>query len=198
MSYYYSYYAGYMTDGKVHILGPYDNSGVLHSIFSKSRSFASDLHEDFRKISDKEASESIWEEFSETKYGTDEKYITAKMLPFDELPVGDIIQKGYVPISQVQQYENDSYDFDGFYDVLSPTIYAAKLQNEIRFGKKEDSVDEFGEVCHELSSADYMFYAWVDYNSREYEAFLIRQFFESLTPYYSEDGRKFVVIETEG
>lgn len=187
-----------MLDGKVYILGPYDGSGVLHSIFSKSRSFASDLHEDFRAISNDEASNRLWEEFSETKCGSDEKYIAAKMLLYDDLPTGDIVQKGYVPIDQVQRYEADPDDFDGFYDVLSPTVYAAKLQNEREFGKKEDYVDEFGEICREPSMADYMFYAWIDYNSKEFEVFMIRQFFESLSPLYFSDSRKFVVIESEG
>ena len=47
MSYYYNYYLGYVKDGRVFSLGPFDYSGKLKALLSRSRSFASDLHDRF-------------------------------------------------------------------------------------------------------------------------------------------------------
>ena len=63
MSYYYNYYVGYKKDGKIYPWGPYNANGKLEPMVSRSRSFASDLHEEFYAVSDKEVSEELRKEF---------------------------------------------------------------------------------------------------------------------------------------
>ena len=63
MSYYYSYYAGYKYDGKIYPLGPFNCFGKLRAIVEKSRSFASDLHNDFYDVPDDAASDELRERF---------------------------------------------------------------------------------------------------------------------------------------
>lgn len=199
MSYYYNYYAGYIKDGKIYPLGPFDNNGNMHSIISRSRSFASDLHYDFENIKQSEISEQLHDTFAYKGDSFNDilSLPNIKILPFNELPSQNFIKKGYVLIEQIQAYENDPDDFDGFYDVISPQIYAAKLEKEIKFGKNPIQTDEFGNEFHEPNASEYMFYMWPDYNSKEYEAFIIRQFFDSLSDYDFKDS-ELVVLETEG
>lgn len=56
MSYYYTYYLGRRetATGKVGLAGPYDKDGRAVSIMSKSRSFASDLHEDMLPLAEED------------------------------------------------------------------------------------------------------------------------------------------------
>ena len=133
MSYYYNYYIGYRKDGKIYPWGPYDAKGSLRPMICSSKSFASDLHEEFYTISEKQASEELCKEFEyETWEGT--KRLDVKYLSEKDLPKGSFIKTGYFLIKDVQAYENDENgDFEGFYDVISPEVYAAKLQYEMMF-----------------------------------------------------------------
>ncbi len=60
MSWYVSYYIGYRTkDGKIYPLVPFDSFGKLKSILTRSRSFASDLWDDFRSVSLKDTTDEL-------------------------------------------------------------------------------------------------------------------------------------------
>lgn len=195
MSYYYNYYLGYKYGGKMYVLGPFDNNGNLCSILVKSRSYASKLYEKFRKISDDEISDDIRKHFEYRDDYTGKNIVDLKVLEVDKLPSGEFVKRGYVLIDDVKAYENG--DDDVFYNVLSPTVYAAKADNERMFGKNEERTDEYGGKYHEPNASEYMYYAWVDRNSVEYESFIIADYYNTLVG-YSEDGIEYFVLLSEG
>lgn len=198
MSYYYDYYVGYKKDGKIYPWGPYNADGKLKPMISRSRSFASDLHEDFYSVSDEEISEELRKEF-EYESWDGSKVIDVKYLPEKDLPTGSYIKKGYFLIKDVQAYEDDEYgNFEGFYDVISPEIYAVKVQHEMMFGKNQPKKDDEGYEYTEPNASDYMYYAYPDDNTKEYESFILRQLIEALRDYRTEGNVEYVVLETEG
>lgn len=207
MSYYFNYYAGYFDKktNKIYPLGPYSSKHVhIRPILSVSSSFASDLHEDFALITDPEQiSIELREEFEWG--GIDgEKVFQVKSLPFSKLPKGSFISKGYFLMEDVERYEqsgDEENSWDLFYDKLSPIVYAAKVQSEMMFGQKAPTLDAEGEPLTEHSASDYMYYAYPDYDCKEYEAFVIRLGMSMLDPLYfipEDDNRTLLVLETEG
>jgi hypothetical protein len=209
MSYYYNYAIGYIFDDKIYPLGPYTAEGKLKDVVSKSASFASDLHEMFSTVPDEKISEELRKEFSYKNWKGEEVMQTVRYLPVSELPSGDFIKKGYFLIDDVVAYHKDEvpYDFDGFYEWLSPEAYAAKVQNELKFGAPKTRKNDFGEEYTPHSVADYMYFAYPVYNCKEYEAFCLRLVADILDPYEHmldpyglslKKGAKLVVLETEG
>lgn len=198
MSYYYNYYVGYKKDGKIYPWGPYNANGKLEPMVSRSRSFASDLHRDFYPVSVKEVSEELRKEF-EYEDWMKTKRVDVKHLSEKDLPTGSYIKKGYFLIKDVLAYENDEDgSFEGFYDVISPEVYAAKLQHELMFGKNQPKKDDEGYEYTEPNASDYMYYAYPDYVTKEYEAFLLRQLIDALRDYRMDNDVEYVVLETEG
>ena len=191
MSYYYNYYAGYMLNGKIYPWGPYDAHGNLHAIISRSKSFASDLHHDFHRIRESEISSELRKEFED-----DWKKVDIKYLSLNALPKNSFIKTGYFLINEVQAHESDY--FDGFSNVLSPEIYAAKLQNELMLGKNQPKEDDKGYEYAEYNASDYMYYAYPDYGSKEYESHIIQAAIDMLPTYDLPPGAESVVLETEG
>ena len=192
MSVVYSYSLGYKYDGKMYVLGPFDNQGNLHYVLEKSRSFASNLKDRFRDIKEDEVSDDIRKYFGETDYlGNDS--VNLKVLSVDELPSGEFIKSGYVLISDVKDYE--AGELDTFHNVISPVVYAAKADSEKEFGKNEEFTDEYGDKHHEPNASEYMYYMWVDRNSEEFEACIIRGAYNSMVD-YAEDNIKYFVLLT--
>ena len=118
MSYYYTYYIGYRSEGKIYPLGPYDCFRNLRPVLNRSRSFASDLYEDFISVSETEISEELRKEF-ESEDWSGKKVVPVKYLPIKDLPAGEYIKKGYVLISEVIENEASEDGFDGFSTVIS-------------------------------------------------------------------------------
>ena len=204
MSYYYSYYVGYMLKGQVYPLGPYTNTGELRAVVTKSSSYASNLHYLFSELQDSEISEELKKEFTYKTYSGESVVATLKFLPVDNLPSGDYIKSGYFLIKDVQRYKDcedfaDKVDFDGFYERLDPEVYSAKLANEYIFGRRDDPrhEDDDEEVMH-YSAADYMFYAYPDYRCQEYESRCLQLAVSYLLNYNMPKGAEPVIIETEG
>lgn len=203
MSYYYDYYIGYRNKktGKIYPLGPCNTDGKIVPAVSKSRSFASDLHRLFYTIQDENWSDSLHKYFEEPDYCP-----ALAFLPASELPGGDFIKSGYFLIEDVERYERikkeegSVVDFIGFYDMLSPTVYAAKLKREIIFGKAKPEVDPDGGIIETHNASDYMYYSYPDYMSAEWEAELLREAIEMLWRYNapSDDPTEYVVIKVEG
>ena len=200
MSYYFNYYVGVIDkEGKIKPYGPYDANGKLHPILCRSRSFASHLYDDFNKIKDEQITDELRKEFEYEDY-RGEKTCEVKYLPVKELPNGSYIKSGYFLIDDIKEWENseDIIDFEGFYNMISPTIYAEKLRYEMQFGKNIPYENEDGiEVC-DYNASDYMFYSIPDYSSKEYEADIIRQVCYMLDEYELPKEYKLVVLETEG
>lgn len=200
MSYYYNYYIGYEKDGKFYPLGPYDDRGKLKSALSISRSFASDLHDDFLWVKEEQISDELRKEFEYESFDG-ERTMNLKYLGFQNLPCGSFIKKGYFLIEDIKCYEarKEVSVWDIFYDYLSPEVYVAKAQNEAKFGPPKKKYDEFGDDITEHSAADYMFYAYPDYESKEYEAHILMTFVDSLFSYSRfKLESQIVILETEG
>jgi len=192
MSWYYNYYIGCEKEGKLYPVGPYDANGNLHAVLERSKSFASDLHEEFRNIPKEMMSEELKKEFQVGEDG----YGYLSYLPISELPSSDFIKRGYFLIEDVQRYQ--SGDDDVFYDSLSPEVYAARLLSETRLGPPRAQLDEAGEEYVPHSVADYMYFAYPDEFCPEYEAHVIKC---ALAPYeYSKimENAKPVVILSQG
>lgn len=200
MSYYYYYYIGYQKDGKIYPWGPYTADGKLKPVLSKSRSFASDLYKFFYSFDKSAASDELKKEFA-CCFEPDNKYFSLHYLPVNQLPTGSAIRRGYFLIEDVEAYEEMlasgeiDYLFDGFYDKMSPVTFAARIVNDVMGGYKKDPEDEEGR----RPASDYMYYAYVDYKSVEYEANFITSICEALTDYgVLPEGAKPVIIEDEG
>ena len=198
MSYYYNYTIGYEKDGKIYPLGPYDAHGNLKDVVSRSRSFASDLHFKFYEVPREMISDELRDAFSYHPYGdTDDEMemSTVKYLPMSALPHDSPIKKGYYLIESVNVYESTGDTEYLFDDVIAPTIFAAKLQNELVLGKPTPHKDCEGEEFIEHSASDYMFYAAINPFCEEYEAEELRREANILDPF---DEYNIVILETEG
>lgn len=195
MSYYYNYYIGYRKDGKFYPWGPYDAEGNLKPIVSKSASFASDLHESFSLIKEEEVSEELRKKFEYKDWHGKEVLEKIKYCSVDHLPQGSFIKTGYFLINEVKAYEKEEW-FEGFSDILSPQVYAAKMAHEMTFGKNQPEKDAEGFEYTEPNASDYMYYAYPDYDSEEYEAFILRNCVDALEDY--KEDKEYMILETEG
>ena len=199
MSYYYNYYLGYKKDGKIYPLGPYDVSGTLHNVISRSRSFASNLHEDFFLVKEDEVSDKLRDAFQYTNFNNEKQMRQLKVLPLSMLPNDNYIRSGYFLIEDIKNYLENGYDAEGlFYERIEPTVYAMMLKNELAIGKMPERFDDEGNAFENHSTAEYSFFSYPDYYSKEYEAFLINQTAKMFE--YSDilKDAKIVVLETEG
>ncbi len=174
MSWYYNYRLGYMKDGKIYPLAPFDAAGKWHDVFYRSRSFTSDLHEKFWPIKEEMVTDEFkkgfpwYEEASESEKGL------VTYLPLKDLPTGSYIKSGYFLLEDIKAYEEYHGTDDIFYDSLTEKEYLRLMKNELLFGKPQEKEDDFGETYTPKSCADYAFYAYPDYFCEEYEAFLLR------------------------
>ena len=166
MSWYYNYYLGYIApDNKIHPLGVFDDKGEIHSMFWRSRSFASDLWRNFYDLS--RDSEMLSDDLKKAFSDSDGEFYAECMsyLPVDELPKGGFVKSGY-------------------------------FLTELKHGYVEEK-DEFGYPINR-PCRDYMWFAYPDYECKEYETFLIRQFVESYENCESLINSKLVVFLTQG
>lgn len=201
MSYYYCYRLGYLDeDGKAHPFMPFTVNHDWVNIISRSRSYASDLHEIFVPISEKMVSDDLklyihadYDELNER----DKKDVLqcVRWCYLKELPRGDYVKSGYFLIEDVRRYlvdpDNDYIDY--FFDNLSPTEYAARLENYMKFGDDEEKDEDGGIIQHSIK--DYMYFAYPDYSSAEYEASRIRDVAYSCS---FGNSSKMIVFDFEG
>ena len=196
MSYYYNYYLGYKFENKFYPIGPFNHKGDFIPIISRSRSFASNWHDDFSIIKDNEKSQEL-----EDVLPPDE---TIKFYKFNENENDNFMRRGYYLIKDVVAYEQEPYWWDAgdwFYNSMTPLEYAEKLQKEMLYNLKPIpvDVDEESELEYSSCAADYMYYSYPDFNSVEYEKFLVNAIRTSLIGYSTlPKGAEVVVLETEG
>jgi hypothetical protein len=167
MSTYYSYYIGYQTaDVKLHAYGPYDCKGNLCPILEKSRSFISDLPDDFWNASIEMLDEELTKKFVYKGYN-DRLETSLRFLPINELPTTDFIKKGYFLKDEV--IEHIAHPDEEFYPTESYSVeeYAAKAASIISNfnGINKDEVEDLQR---------FYFYCYPDYNSCEFESFILR------------------------
>lgn len=188
MSWYYTYYIGYMDKNKkLYPLGLYDCFGGLHPVIEKSRSFASDLHHRFNQITDDNVTDELKKEFSYKDYDGESQFDTngLSFCPVSELPKGDYIKKGYFLINEVQEFlESDAPNV--FSERLTPEVYAGKMMSEAKFGAPETIVDKYGDEYKPHSASEYMYFAYPDYDSEEYEADLLKEVMDMVAPSYEK------------
>lgn len=198
MSYYYQYYIGYEENGKLYPYGPFDCQGKIKPVVCKSRSFASNLYTNFWVVKEEQITDEL-RNFFEYEDWNGNKKVEMKYLPLGEMPNGDYIKKGYFLIDDVQAWEQGGDD-ELFYHMITPLIYAEKLKKEVAFGKNQPQKDEDGIECIEPNASDYMYYAVPQYESEEYESWLIKEAANMLYDYdfFRDDNRKIVILETEG
>lgn len=181
MSWYHSYYIGIKTkDNKLYPIGPFNSAGRPLPIVENSRSFEPEtLDNDFIPVKENMVSDNFKDAFGYTNDETgktelDLKYIS--YLPVEHLPKGDGLRFGYFLIDEVQRYqkiveeEGTPFDFDGFYDWMTPDVYRAKALNEIQFGAPMEVEDDEGYNVTPRSCVEYMPFAYIDYSSAAYMA----------------------------
>ena len=198
MSYYYSYYIGYKLDGKIYPWGPYDADGNLKPVICRSRSFASDLHYYFLDIDKDSISEELTNEFKYNDCLGETRILNVKYLPENDLPSGSYIKHGYFLIDEVKQYNKGEDPLDCFSEVITPEVYAAKLQHEMTFGKNKPTKDRFGCEYTEPNASDYMYFAYPDYCTEEYESFVLRHMIDAMSNSELSKKAEYVILETEG
>lgn len=197
MSYYYNYYIGYKHNNKLYPLGPYNHCGKLREVICRSRNFASTIHERFYEVRADQFSDELRCQFS-YQYDGETEVDNVKYILIRDLPSGSMIKTGYFLKTDVEEYERSHDAFDLFYDTVSPTVYAAMISDESRGAKPVQRYDADGEPFPIHTSADYMYYAYEDTSSEEYEAMIIRLVADMLDYDDIPKGAELVALETEG
>lgn len=198
MSYYYNYYLGYKDgDGMFHPLGPFDDKGKIHEVFYRSRSFASDLHERFWELPDEKIADDLRDQFEYDDWDG-KPTCNLKWLPLEDLPKDSFIRSGYFLINDIKSYQSEEDSWDLFYDWMTPTEFAMRADAEARFGPPQPKKDEEGGEYTEHSCRDYAYFSYPDYQSEEYESFMIRLAATSYEYAKHLEGCEIVALETEG
>lgn len=174
MSCYYNYYLGYEKENKFYPLGPYDYNHAYLPIISKSASFASDLHDSFYDIPADKVSDELFRELAEEGWDN-KKEVHARYLYLTDLPKGDGLIKGYVPVYDIQQYLQDEDPECVRYSILTPEQYAIKANQEMKNGTSSIKKDEEGEEFENIPAKDYVYFAFFDEDSKEYESKRLRE-----------------------
>lgn len=173
MSTYYSFYLGYTTkDGKFHAFGPFDKFNNIRPMLEKSRSFISDLYEDFIKVPIDKMDEYLFNNFTyNDPYKEGERYNYLYYLPARNLPGTDFIKRGYYTTEDIADYLNTGEPY--FSDYYSETEYGLKLSTAVKNDDKEE-IDKLKK---------YSYFSYPDYECREYESFVMHQFMSYNGPF---------------
>lgn len=203
MSWYTNFYITYQTsDGKIYPYGPFDYKGDYKCVHYTSRSFTTDLKEWFEPITRDQLSQELIDVIFNIEIPEDYELLPYMgICPLDALPKGDFIRKGYFLIEDIENYLKDEDREDLFYDYLEPTSYALKMENELKFGKPTEKIDDWGNEYIPKSCADYAYFCFPDYSTKEWEVFCIKRIVYAIYDEYlnniPEDAR-IVVFKTEG
>ena len=195
MSWYYNYFLGVKNKdtGVFSLLAPFDRDGEIQCVLTKSRSFASDLYEKFDKLDQDKFDERMKKNFS-YEYNGETETEDVYGMPLSDLPKGDILKTGYFLLSDIAYYEKDHDSYDLFYDKMTPQEYLLRQNNELKFGedKRDPDDDNYQRPCR-----DYAYYGYIDYCSKEYEAWIIRTV-ANMFEYRVDDNEEVWVLMTQG
>lgn len=197
MSTYYSYYLTKTSkeDNLIHFFGPFDSNGKACPVIEDSRSFASDLYEDFNQIGKEKLSKEIIDRFGLNEEG----FWDMKYLPMKEISNGSLVKKGYVPIKEVQIRDQDYFAWcnnDGFSEILTPEAYAGMLiaENSSKFPPATTGKDCEGMDIQINTAKDYMYYAWEQpFNNAEYDKHLLHMMLSTFYD-YKDDSQEYGVF----
>ena len=201
MSTYYTYYLGYIKDDQIFPLGPFDYAGRIFPAISRSRSFASDLWQEFNIIKDsnitlsnefKTALARDWDTSTEDAFFGDMRYLLTKELPKD----CNCIEEGYFLIDDVKEYLTNGGDaYDLFYEKMSPLEYAERSHNEIVFGPPQPEKDCEGNEYTVHSCKDFMYFRYENRTGEAFEVKTIKEICDLLTEtVYDSKDMKYVVV----
>lgn len=209
MSYYYNYFLGKreVATGLVYPAAPFDDNGKMMCLYSRSRSFASDLWRDMDCLPEERMSEELKAQFRYKDWNDEETIESMRILPLAAMSGKEPFETAYVPVSDVvnkRQYEDDFEEIE-FTDRLSPEQYAAfclgyatDVSNTRKVERFDIETNEF--VVVELKPTDYMYYRWVDTQTKTYESWMISTMVHNLDDlaWRPPDGFEWVILETEG
>ena len=204
MSYYYNYYLGtYDTVNDTYdILGPFDKKGNLMCILWRSRSYASDLHDDMTPVPKGNMSEEMKKAFSYTDYAGKKDVRDVKYIPVSSLSAESPYKGGYVLREDVMSYlaGQEEVEFEEIAQVILSAEQFATLASNSRYKyKAEKFIKETGELEPvEYTSDDFIYYRWISSNSRKSEEWQIKNIICILYDCFSEKGKEIVLLETEG
>lgn len=212
MSYYYSYFIGAKDTetGKIRVLGPYsrDKEGKLKVIpvLCKSSSFASDLYDNFRYIDESDLTAETVDAFSYTSYDGKKEMSKLKGLLYFNLPRKEFIKTKYVLTSELMNFlggANRDYNEEEFFtDTLNVESYAVLAQSFLSNGSgiEEEVFDEDEGVTTRMKKPEqYTMYRYVDYNSPEFEAWLIAEAVDHGEYEFAlNKSEVLIILETEG
>lgn len=187
MSTYYIYYMGYKLDDKIHFAGPYDKDGDPYPAVERSRSFASDLYDEFWPLPIERAGESLISKFLYKDDDGSEIWGNVKCLPLTDLPKFNRIIEGYFLIEDVEEYRKtrDASNLD--YNPLDPIIYNAKLVNELQLGKPDPDSDQ-------RSASEYMFYAYQPRFGQDAEIATIYDTYSMIADDIPDNAQPYVIL----
>ncbi len=193
-----AYYLGYRKEDKIYPLGPFNEKGKLKPILLRSYDTLHSFDCEKVEVTDSEFSEELYKEFEcdGDKRKNKRYHVPLKKIMLKDLPEGSFISRGFFPVNEVNDYEKSDGTKRCFYDFKTPSVYAELLKNEIQLGKKTHEYDEYEQVNYHYAT-DYMYYAYPDYSSKYYEAFLIKMFADVLR--FNEDilEKDIVILEQE-
>ncbi len=175
MSTYYSFYIGYKTkDGKFHAYGPFDKEQQLRPCLEKSRSFISNLYEDFIKLSINEMDDFLKEHFTyKGGFSSSDETLHSDLyyLPVSELPETNFIKRGYYTTEDIVDYLANGEPYFGEY--YSENEYAIRISAAFKNGDTEelDRLKKFS------------YFSYPDYESKEYESFILHHFMSFQGPF---------------
>lgn len=189
MSIEYNYYAGFLGENnEIKLLGPYDAKGTLIPIYWASQSYASDLHNLFHFCSREQLQNTKWR---------DNESSQLLFLRVREMPNGSPITKGYFPINEVRDYERYQDD-DTFNDLkfskISEEVYRGMERKELRFGRPAPRKDAEGGEYTPLAASDYMYYSFLDRQSKEYESEIIYNMAQNLALFSGIDEDDIIIV----
>lgn len=175
MSTYYSFYIGYKTkDSKYHAYGPFDKDHKLRPVLEKSRSFISNIYEDFIKLPIEEMDEFLKKHFTYNGRSlSSEERIESSLyyLPVSKLPGTNFVKRGYYTTEDIVDYlANGEPYFSEYYE---ENEYAIRLSVAFKNGDTEelDRLKKFSYFCYP------------DYESKEYESFVFHHFLSFQGPF---------------
>lgn len=152
--------------------GDEDYTIRLRNISWRSRSFMpEDFSDEFIVVSEEDCSDELKEAFTFKNWSNEDEFSdTLGYLTSADLNKMDdnFIKTGYFLTEDVAKYEENKeiiFDDEIFYDRLSPTVYANMCIKQIKTHTEKDC-EGYEYTVHGVE--DYMYYAYPDYNSKEY------------------------------
>ena len=210
MSWYFTYYLGYKKkdDVRIYPLGPFDCNGCWHSIFSDSRTFASDIYRIFHPMRKEYISDEFRKALTE-QYGSlaneEEEPFEINLLSYcslEDLPKASFRKTKYCLTSDVMRGITEGLGYDDLKDLdrdsLSLEEYAVKAAAELKTGAIPRVFDYDGEEMPQYSCKDYTLFSWEDCTSAEYDAYRMRQaarIFEFSDVIYKDEGSIVIICQ---